>query len=787
MAKLQEITATFLQERFRFTNADGDVIVGSAFQNGEVQKEISIKGQADIDELLEDQTYRFFGSWTEYKNKRTGITEDQFVFQSFILQQPHSRSGIITYLKRAGEGFGFGVARATRLWELYGTEAVRTLRESPDDVAAALADTSLRIPAVKLVQVAGVLARESATEGCTLDLMDVLTGRGFPKSTARLVIRDRGVHAARDVRRNPYLLMKYHGVGFKKTDALYLDLKLPTGRLKRQALCAWYKLASNTEGHTWYPLAFAAEGIRENIGAAELRIEDAITLANRAKATAELRTIGARGELSASGDCRWLAEGRKAANEGQLAAMVADAILEPHNWPDVADLRSVAPQISDHQIAELAKSLQGVIAILGGSPGTGKTFAAAALIKLLVGLLGWNQIAICAPTGKAAVRITEVMASYGIQLRARTWHSLLIQLETSGQEYFPYKVLVGDEESMVDTDLMARIFRHRSFGTHVLLVGDVNQLPPVGHGAPLRDLIAAGLPYGELREIKRNSGGIVEACAAIRDAKPWQAGDNLILADCSSPEQQIATMLLAIKKAAANGRDPIWDVQVVVPVNKKSPLARTALNKILQAELNPNPGIAGSPFRIGDKAVNTKNGYVPSVEFDPDDPETRTNDRGEVYVANGELGEVVAVEEKLTIIRLNNPSRVVKIPRGKAKSDDSDGDPIGDDGEAGSDSANDKTTTGCNWDLGFALSVHKAQGSEWPVVIGMIDEYAGAKLVCSREWLYTCISRAKEKCLLIGKKSVADAMCRRPALDKRKTFLKERILVERATLALAEL
>jgi len=345
----------------------------------------------------------------------------------------------------------------------------------------------------------------------------------------------------------------------------------------------------------------------------------------------------------------------------------------------------------------------------------------------------------------------------------------------------PYKVLIGDETSMVDTDLMAAVFRARAAGTLVLLVGDVNQLPPVGHGAPLRDLIAAGLPYGELREIKRASGGIVETCAAIRDGKKWEEGDNLKVFEHAEPEFQIKRMVQLLASARGEGFDPVWDCQVLVPVNKKSPLARATLNKLLQNELNQNSAVGGSPFRLKDKIVNTKNSYFTAVDFDSSDPDSSVNDRGEVYVANGELGEVIEVADKFIVVKLANPARVVRVPLGKQAEVDSDGELVTDGG------ADEGPATGCSWDLGYALSVHKFQGSEIDVAIVMIDDYAGAKMVCDRAWIYTAISRAKKHCLLIGKKSIAESYCRVNRIDRRKTLLRERILLEKAKLELADL
>lgn len=776
--KLQEITATFLREDFRFNNADGDTIVATVWMNGEVNTELSIKGQADLDELQPQQTYRFYGSNSTYKNKRTGESKPQFVFQSFVMEQPRSQSGVIMYLKNAGEGCGFGHVRAKKCWELYGSDAVKIVREQPDLVAADLSRAGLRLTEDQAKNIADKLEREAALEGCTLDLMDLLSGRGFPKSTSRNATREWGNRASQIIRKNPYALMHFKGCGFKKADALYLELQHNPARIRRQGLCAWYALARDTEGHTYYPVAFAEAGIRGNVAAAKIDVEKALRFGRLARIITEVRTNGPKGPIAPDGSARWLAEGKKARNEADLAEAVAVAMGEAPFW---AGLAGELTGITEHQRENLHKALQGVIGILGGSPGTGKTFALAALAKHLCKVLGPEQILIGAPTGKAAVRVSENLARYGLPLRARTWHSLLITLERYKAKHFGARVLIGDESSMNDTDLAAAIFRARAAGTHVLLVGDVNQLPPVGHGAPLRDMIAAGLPYGELRDIMRNSGGIVETCAAIRDGRPWQPGDNLRLTAVSGPERQIAEMLAELRRQSMrDGIDPIWDCQVVVPVNKKSPLARKELNKLLQQELNPNGGTPGCPFRPGDKIVNTKNGYFPIAgQTDLEHEDTATNDRGEVYVANGELAEVLEVEDKKLIAKLSNPDRTVLIPRGKAVEPD--------DVEASEDGGGDDSGTGCSWDLGYALSVHKSQGSEWPVVIVMIDDYAGARMVCSREWIYTAISRAKEQCVLIGNRETANGMCRRPALGKRKTLLKERILLEQATRVLADL
>lgn len=447
-------------------------------------------------------------------------------------------------------------------------------------------------------------------------------------------------------------------------------------------------------------------------------------------------------------------------------------------WPDVSEIDG----ISDHQREELGKATSGRIGILGGSPGTGKTFSVAKLIRHMLdrGLIAAHDIGIGAPTGKAAVRLTEVMQSpgNGLPLRAKTWHSLLgigANSETGGWSFahnesapWPFRLLIGDESSMMDLSLMLAVMRARQVGCHVLFVGDVNQLPPVGAGAPLRDMIAAGLPYGELREIKRNSGGIVEACAAIRDSLPWldmatASESNLILHEVDDQERKVGRIKDLLFECERDGLDPVWDCQVLVAVNESSPLSRKLLNAELQEEFNQSPKVEGTIFRVRDKVVCLKNGWYRQAGLSSQDEDVRKNDRDEVYVANGELGEVIDIDDRQVTVKLESPSREVIIPFKKQSSDD---------GEASQGALG-------NWDLGYALSVHKSQGSEWPVVIVALDSYSGAKMICDRAWLYTAISRAKSKCFLVGPGELAERFCRVQKITTRKTMLRELIERER--------
>jgi exodeoxyribonuclease V alpha subunit len=226
--------------------------------------------------------------------------------------------------------------------------------------------------------------------------------------------------------------------------------------------------------------------------------------------------------------------------------------------------------------------------------------------------------------------------------------------------------------------------------------------------------------------------------------------------EVADPQLQIAKTINLIRKHEAEGADPIWDCQVLVAVNERSALSRAEVNRILQDELNTNEKRPGTIFRERDKIVCLKNGFYRST-YSEQSEDLRKNDRGEVYVANGELASVQTIQGGEIVVELNAPYRIVVIPF-KAEQNES--------GESGSLS---------NWDLAYALSVHKSQGSEFPHAIVLIDDYPGAKQICDRSWIYTAISRAKTNCHLVGKFETAMRFCWEQKIDKRKTFLTERI------------
>jgi exodeoxyribonuclease V alpha subunit len=732
---------------------------------------VTVKTECLPEELVSGLSYRFYGHWQEHE--RHGR---QFVARTYVRCQPHGKAGVIRYLTTTCRWCGVGHATAAKLWDKFGSDACRIVREQPDVAVAAVGLGHWTTE--KAEEAAAVLREESALEAVSIDLIDLLGGKGFPRDTAKKCVGEWGNRAAQLVRRNPYLLMRFRGCGFLRTDQLYLDQGGRPTAMKRQALCGWYAVARDTEGHTWFRPELVEAGIRGRISGATVQPVSAMLLAKRA------------GMLSVHRDATgnpWLAEARKAKNEAMIAEHVREMLVAPSQWPDVGEIDA-----TPHQRERLDAALQSSVGLLAGSPGTGKTYTLARLVGRIGELHGLDCIALCAPTGKAAVRMAEAVSKYGIPKGASTIHRLLgVASRTAGEGWgfahdennpLPHKFVICDETSMVDVDLFASLLRALARGTHLLLVGDWNQLPPVGHGRPFYDLWQAGVPCGELREIKRNAGTIVEMCAAIRDSRPirfdreldLEAGRNLKLVGTRNNAESLEAIVERLHRLRILGYDPVWDCQTLVQVNRKSELSRADVNKRLQAEFNPDGRrVAGSPFREGDKIIRVKkNTLMPCAEnCQPDENADRCD--GKVLVCNGEMGRVVQVESKRVFARFTAPKRCIVIPMGGK--DEGEGDDGGGNGDGGSD---ESTGTGCDFDLGMAVTVHKSQGSEWPVVLFGLDDSGGAVRLGSRELFYTGISRAREFGLAFGKEYTARAMCVRRAIVKRKTFLKELISEE---------
>lgn len=767
---LTEVKGTF--RRLKFTgDGEGKRFVIADVQSPDSGDSFSVKGDADPENLLQGITYRFYGSWGKPKPPWGA----PFEFLQLIQEEPHTRTAVVAYLTKYASGIG--PVFAGRLWNAYQSRAVSQLRSNPDECADAIGidRSKARVASKCLVEFA-------ATEDTRLELTSLFDGRGFPKTLVEAVIEKWGIHAPKIIRRDPFTLLvnRLPGCGFDRCDSLYCDLGLPPGRLKRQFAAIWRALKESGSGNTWHPVSVAKQAIEEKIsgiGESASKWKRAVVLGVRSKWLAS--RVDETGQI-------WIAENRQAQNEKATADNIKRLMLrcpscegtgfslhdddEPSQcdclkWPNVVGIDG----LTDHQRAELSKAFTGQVGILTGNPGTGKTTAVALTIKAMLQQDKGITVAVASPTNMAAARVRRELSSHGIYSRvtSTTFHKLLGPTRNgrdgSGWGFYhnadrplELDVLIIDEDSMRDTDISASLLTAIQTGTLVMFLGDTEQLPPVGHGAPLRDFIAAGLPHGHLSEVLRNKGAIADFCKRIRLGMPlhqpkpvnFSTGDNHYHVPCSTPAAQLQALQkmyqhLASKKTLNDTTlDPISDVQTLVAVNAIGELSRKSVNIFIRDILNPNGYCEqGNPFRVGDKIIFTDN-----CDLQLSDEESSV-----WGVSNGEMGIVADVSSKHSVIRLIDANQLVVSPVfGTGKKPN--GSP----------------------ELGYAVTVHKSQGSQWRAVFCLTDR--AANRLASRELWNTAASRAVDLLVTIGDLSLIQYQSKRIALSERKTFLKELII-----------
>jgi exodeoxyribonuclease V alpha subunit len=286
---------------------------------------------------------------------------------------------------------------------------------------------------------------------------------------------------------------------------------------------------------------------------------------------------------------------------------------------------------------------------------------------------------------------------------------------------------------MVDVSLMADLLRAVAPGTRLVLVGDTNQLPSVGPGRVLGDLIDSGVvPSFELTKIKRQDPGrIVTNCHAIKAGRDCvfenAADDDMHFLERTDPIDVRQTICeLVESRLPARGFDPMRDVQVISPLREKTELSCKAFNEVLQRTLNRAEPVPKCRFKPGDKVMQTRNAVI------DDQP-----------VVNGDVGYVREITKKHIEVAFESPERLVRIPRRDN-----------------------------NLELAFAYTIHKSQGSEMPVVVIPVHRCFGSRMM-QRNLVYTAISRAKELCVLVGERSALSAAIRRNHHQKRMSRLSE--------------
>lgn len=649
----------------------------------------------------------------------------QFAVDSLSYELPDSPEGMVQYLAKHPAFVGVGEATARKI-VAHAASAAHLDRLIRQDVAEI--HRQLRIPRATLESLREAWIAHSAEN----EVRSYLAGFGLTHHQMEALLGTLGSGVVGTLRADPYQLIRYvKGYGFKKVDKIARAMGTPkdsTGRI--EAGLQFVVEEEVSSGHTW-------------IAGAELL--------DKANDLLLLDSLDSRDVIKAAGE-RLLQNGTLVASGSAVSTPLffeteqfIQSVFTRYGWLDRPLLIGTpyTTGLRRKQAEAYQAALRyGIVAISGGA-GTGKTFVLARLTKTFQG--AGLKVALCSPTGKAAKRIEETLRAQGLAVEAKTIHRLL---EYDGHAFHRenlshareldtdqggtndddgYDVVVVDEVSMVDVPLMAELLRRIDFSkTRLILVGDHNQLPPVGPGNVLRDIIAHNLvPTVILDEVVRQAGVLKANSMGVLAGRlaPTAGGDPAwTVVDVFQDPQPIQVYLrdLVLEKIPGRLRlNPIHDVQILTPTHL-GPLGTKAINQMMQRLLR---GEVDRKFAVGDNVIQTANDYG-------------------LGVMNGTLGHVVAIEAT---------------PGG--------GYWIEFDG-AGTHQIKDDQIH--NVQLAYALTAHKAQGSEFPCVVVLCHR---SHFFADRNWLYTAATRASRYCIVLGDRWGLQNAVKKNHTIQRRTFL----------------
>jgi exodeoxyribonuclease V alpha subunit len=538
------------------------------------------------------------------------------------------------------------------------------------------------------------------------------------------------------VTRNPYELTSVFGVGFLIADRIAQAGQPGAERDAQRARAAIMHVLATAErsGSTCLPVDELLAAAHELLGE---RPPDGL-----------IAELAARGDVSREDG--WVYRTITAELERELAARVTRLIeAEPSERLSPARARPPGSELTEEQLAAVGLALGRRLVVITGGPGTGKTATIKSIAMAAEG--SGVRVMLVAPTGRAAVRMTEASG-----LRARTVHSALGWVPGEGpthddQDPLACDLLIVDETSMANLELMVALLRAVGDETHVVLVGDADQLAPVGAGKPFAELVEAGLvPTARLTHIFRQAAGsmIVQGAHAIRrgQAPEFSAGEgmrrDLFLIERASPRAALEEIVSLVSERLPGhyGVDPISDIQVFAPVYRGE-LGIDAINQALRAVLNPDGvPVRGGRLRLGDKLMMTgrnlhelglMNGTLLRLL---DELGGGTSD-GEDEEGNDQAALLLAGEESVFRLAPEEADRLR---------------------------------------LAYACSVHRGQGIELPIAV-IVAHPAGGAFFLRREMLYTAVTRARLATVIVGTREVVARAAGTADTGRRHGRLAERV------------
>ena len=640
------------------------------------------------------------GEWSD--NPKFGR---QFQVQSYERNAPSTLEGMRRYL--ASMIKGVGPKRAELIVEHFGLDTLRIIEEEPERIHEVQGISAVRAKDIHEAQKKHKAIKE---------VMVFLQGYGLSDKFAQKIYQRYAQQSIALIRENPYRLAQdITGIGFEKADELAQQMGVEKDSVFRAEAAIVHALTEcSKQGHVYMP----GDDLKEAVSQMEVPESQFMWALARLQARerdglliepledGELAiSLGKLGK-SEMGIARWVQ--RKLQENPPFTSSKMERVL-------TAFEKSAGLHLAEQQKAAVLRSLRASFSIITGGPGTGKTTIIKAICECKQ--VQNETILLAAPTGRAAKRMQEATG-----YDAKTIHRLLEP--SPGRADGPFKrgrdnplkgdLLIVDEASMIDVYLCFQLIRAIPEGMQVIFVGDIDQLPSVGPGNLLRDLIQSNcVPVTRLKDIFRQSEEalIVENAHLINQGivptypRRYEKNKRLDFYVFEKPLSGGLPLIVELVRQRIPrhfGFDPFKDVQVLAPMHK-GPVGVQQLNLALQQSLNPNPPLLKTPlnsFALGDRVLQTRNDY------DKD-------------VFNGDIGRVEGASADGSQLIVRYDENVVTYERGEL----------------------------VDLTLAYALSVHKSQGSEYPVVI--LPLYANHWRMLQRNLFYTAITRAKQLAIVI--------------------------------------
>jgi len=648
---------------------------------------------------------------------------EQLAVETYEIKTPEDSASVQRYLS-SGAVKGVGEALAKRIVKKFKNDTLRILEEEPERLAE-VKGISERLA----MEIAGQIEEKRELRRAML----FLSGYGIRMNLAVKIYQRYGDEVYTLLRENPYRIADdLSGVGFQTADEIARRMGVRADSETRIRSGALYVLRlAVQEGHCYLPESVLRERLTKLLQLEPENLKELLAELQMEKRVVLRRT----GEES--GDCKvYLAnydrmELHVAAMLGELDLRAARPGIRAAEELALLEEEAAGPVLDETQRRAVLAAVQSGLLIITGGPGTGKTTTINAIIRCFEA--EGAEILLAAPTGRAAARMTEATGR-----EAKTIHRLLevsgapseqnegengkenwssVRFDRNKEQPLEADCIIIDEMSMVDLRLFHALLQAVPVGAHLILVGDSNQLPSVGAGNVLRDLIDSGcLPVVQLTQIYRQAAesDIVVNAHKMMDEEAIDLGKrskDFLFIRQNTVEGVIETMLrLLTEKLPAYVGAEAKSIQLLTPV-RRGALGVAGLNPVLQAKLNP-PGagkaereFAHALFRVGDKLMQIKNNYQ----------------RG---VYNGDVGILIDINrftETLTV-RFDEEKEV----------------------EYGFADVEEL-------ELAYAVTIHKSQGSEYPAVV--IPVFSGPRMLRTRNLIYTAVTRAKKCVVLIGEPS----------------------------------